>query len=1219
MAANNLGTLTLDLIAKIGNFVAPLDQAERKAKKSNEGIAKSFDVSSLAAKAFGAVVAGVSIGALEQFMTKTIDAGNEITRFSKLANASVQQFQYYSQGALTAGISIEKFADQMKDMQDRIGDFQQTGGGPLADFFKNIAPLAGVTIQQFQKLSGPDALQLFYDSLVKVGATQNDIKFYMEQIISDSSLLIPLLENGGAGFKKWGDEAQKAGKIMSDSLVKDLTTTKENLRTMQMQWDGLKVALVSGIVPVIMTVSENMDTVKASVVALSAAVAVRFVPTMIVAGFQLTQLTAFSIRAGVGLLGLAGSAGNASVALVVLRAVSGVLGGPLGIGMLAVQGIAAYSAFQYMKKGSDDLKPSLLDQQLTIQELTKKYAELNAEQRQFEASKLREKIEEETRAVELASNQYVALAISKDGVWSLDQINAYNEMVQNIINKGKDTNSEFQKIKATGLFSTSDLDQISKYNVAYGSANKTLKDHQGLLDKLEGKENNIAKAYKETTNAINNQSYAYKNLTEKQREALKGIDSSLEREKYLKQFIAAGGTRERAEFFADHKEKAGIAYNTAVMSPLEIAKVNQGFASKNYTFTKSELAAIAKVNGIASANNFAQIESLYGLPKGTLAALVLKESSGNANAISPTGAKGLFQTTSVFRKQYGLNANSSIEAQGAAAAKDLATNLQKFGSLDKALMAYNAGADGLNSYLNGGLSDSKRKEVAGYVPGFSKWFAGANGKTEVDQSVLMPSQADMIAQSSAVLEAQKVLDDKRKSINAKYYSEEQQLAQDHRDRIDQINEAFGGTKELKSKLAEENRLYKSQTLELEANKKQEYQKYFEFEKDRISQIKNNYDIQKQLIEASTKYSNSEKQKITAALERQKQSEIDAVKREENQQVQSAFEAYLNETEIVLKRYKVERDEITKNYQLSKETREKLLQANSMNIFYEMNKASDQVYQQQAQSSQYMMQRLDPARYQKWDLQNQYSSASSDLFSSYGKDVSGANSIEDEDKRNAELLAARERYLQAKEALNDEYAQRERDLNVSMAEDQLNAYNSILGTASSLFGNMASMAKDAYGESSAAYKTMFFMQQSIAIGQATINAFLAYSQVLSQAPYPLNMTLAPIALGMGMANVGMIAGQTIAGMAHDGIDNIPKEGTWLLDGGERVLNPQQNKDLTNYLADAGTNQPASPNINLNPNFVIVDERQSLGDYLYGPDGKKAFVKFFKQNRRELGLA
>ena len=34
------------------------------------------------------------------------------------------------------------------------------------------------------------------------------------------------------------------------------------------------------------------------------------------------------------------------------------------------------------------------------------------------------------------------------------------------------------------------------------------------------------------------------------------------------------------------------------------------------------------------------------------------------------------------------------------------------------------------------------------------------------------------------------------------------------------------------------------------------------------------------------------------------------------------------------------------------------------------------------------------------------------------------------------------------------------------------------------------------------------------------------------------------LGLGYANVGLIAAQTITGMAHNGIDNIPREGTWL---------------------------------------------------------------------------
>lgn len=50
-------------------------------------------------------------------------------------------------------------------------------------------------------------------------------------------------------------------------------------------------------------------------------------------------------------------------------------------------------------------------------------------------------------------------------------------------------------------------------------------------------------------------------------------------------------------------------------------------------------------------------------------------------------------------------------------------------------------------------------------------------------------------------------------------------------------------------------------------------------------------------------------------------------------------------------------------------------------------------------------------------------------------------------------------------------------------------------------------------------------------------------------------------------VAGVASSALMGMAHDGIDNVPREGTWLLDGGERVLNPNQNRDLTHYLRSA----------------------------------------------------
>ena len=63
----------------------------------------------------------------------------------------------------------------------------------MADFFENIAPQVGVTADQFRKLNGADALQLYVSSLQKANVSQNDMTFYLEAIASDASYLLPLL------------------------------------------------------------------------------------------------------------------------------------------------------------------------------------------------------------------------------------------------------------------------------------------------------------------------------------------------------------------------------------------------------------------------------------------------------------------------------------------------------------------------------------------------------------------------------------------------------------------------------------------------------------------------------------------------------------------------------------------------------------------------------------------------------------------------------------------------------------------------------------------------------------------------------------------------------------------------------------------------------------------------------------------------------------------
>ncbi len=81
-----------------------------------------------------------------------------------------------------------------------------------------------------------------------------------------------------------------------------------------------------------------------------------------------------------------------------------------------------------------------------------------------------------------------------------------------------------------------------------------------------------------------------------------------------------------------------------------------------------------------------------------------------------------------------------------------------------------------------------------------------------------------------------------------------------------------------------------------------------------------------------------------------------------------------------------------------------------------------------------------------------------------------------------------------------------------------------------------------------------------------------------------------------STVGLSQTMALAGMAHDGIDSVPREGTWLLDKGERVVDQRTNADLKNFLSSEGRSS-APPNIQIINNGDPVSAKAEMdGDTL-----------------------
>lgn len=220
--------------------------------ETDEAKVQSFEKSiTNLTKGLALLVTGATAAATAAFgfASSTARQSEEIARSAKLASTGVEEFQKLAYASEAFGIEQDKLADILKDTNDKIGDFFQTGAGPLADFFEFIAPKVGVTAEQFKNLSGADALQLYVSSLEKANLSQAEMTFYMEAIASDSTLLLPLLEKNGEAYKVLAKEAEEYGAVISEDNIKANKVFSQQLRSLNKMFQAVIMSVGNKLIP----------------------------------------------------------------------------------------------------------------------------------------------------------------------------------------------------------------------------------------------------------------------------------------------------------------------------------------------------------------------------------------------------------------------------------------------------------------------------------------------------------------------------------------------------------------------------------------------------------------------------------------------------------------------------------------------------------------------------------------------------------------------------------------------------------------------------------------------------------------------------------------------------------------------------------------------------------------------------------------------------------
>lgn len=204
--------------------------------------------------------AAEAIGAIPELVSAVGKASKELEIQSRLANANTTEFQEWAFAAQKVNVEQDKLSDIMKDVNDKFGDFMQTGGGEMADFFEKIAPKVNVTAKEFQGLSGPQILEKYYETLQKANVSQAEMTFYMESIADDATLLAPLLDNNAEKLKEYAKQAHDLGVIMSSEAMESTKEFNTALGIIQSTLQGVMTRMAAQAAPALTDLANRFLT-----------------------------------------------------------------------------------------------------------------------------------------------------------------------------------------------------------------------------------------------------------------------------------------------------------------------------------------------------------------------------------------------------------------------------------------------------------------------------------------------------------------------------------------------------------------------------------------------------------------------------------------------------------------------------------------------------------------------------------------------------------------------------------------------------------------------------------------------------------------------------------------------------------------------------------------------------------------------------------------------
>ncbi|EMC3950864.1 phage tail tape measure protein [Klebsiella pneumoniae] len=261
MAGKSLGTLTIDLIAKVGGFVQGMDKAERASQKWSAQVKKDAKEvgASIVAIGAAAATAAVGIGAAGLAVVKnTAQQVTEADRWAKSLKMSTQDLLAWQYAAEQAGLTGDNIADIFKDINDKVGDAVLNKSGEAAQALDTL----GLSAEKLSQQS-PDKQLLAISSALQKIPSQAGKTNILESLGNDLSKMLPLFDNNNEKLKQFIQLSKDFGIAPPQEDIDNLVKVNQFFQDIETSARGLKMEIASGLAKVNLSpLQDGLDDIR---------------------------------------------------------------------------------------------------------------------------------------------------------------------------------------------------------------------------------------------------------------------------------------------------------------------------------------------------------------------------------------------------------------------------------------------------------------------------------------------------------------------------------------------------------------------------------------------------------------------------------------------------------------------------------------------------------------------------------------------------------------------------------------------------------------------------------------------------------------------------------------------------------------------------------------------------------------------------------------------